>query len=141
MSVRVAPEIQMSPERWQRTDVLQRELAALRNDHERRQRDVGRVWWDGVKRLFVLTDEHVLLLSHMRFELVEGTDLACIAADGKRPFGNGDWVKDIIEILGWTPEYDADGLTGSVIERAQRIMAELPLALNQIVRERSGRTA
>lgn len=90
-------------------------------------------WEDDVKAKFLLRREHVVLLKRMQFRLVEGTDVASVAASGKYPFGNSDWVKDIFEELGWQAEYDEDGLKAACVHRAQRIMAELPLALDHLL--------
>lgn len=92
-------------------------------------------YFDRIEKNFKLRAEHVTLLKKCRWELTEGTDWSSIAASGKYPFGGGDWVDDVFDILGWVKEYDAEGLTDACRERAADIMAELPHALKVILKD------
>lgn len=138
MAVKVSP----NPARHPKIAELNKELRAL-NDQSRKLNDAiydianrhARAWWDQVTREFVLTSDHVNLLKHMRFALIEDTDLVSVGADGKLPFGNGDWVDDVYDILGWTATFDREGMDEASIDRALRIVAELPLALNAIIKQ------
>jgi phosphoserine phosphatase len=48
-------------------------------------------------RTFILTDEHVTLLRHLNVDSV--VDRAP-QIDSRRPYGNGDYIKDMAELLG-----------------------------------------
>lgn len=129
----VTPKRPMDKALRERIADVHREQEQLRRQVETQDAEYARAWRESVEREFRLSPDHVRLLKAMEFNLVEGTDIASIAASGKRPFGNGDWREDIFDILGWTKEYDAEGLTATCDQRACRIMAELPLALNLII--------
>jgi hypothetical protein len=135
MSVCVLPVLERDNGTFAEATKLRERLRQIQDHTESKERALQRTWINDVNASFVLTEDHVKLLRRMRFQIYEDTDLVSVGADGKRPFGNGDWVEDIYEILDWKPEYDADGFTAATVERAQRIMAQLPLALNQIVKD------
>jgi hypothetical protein len=50
----------------------------------------------GEPKTFILTDEHVILLRHLSVDDV--VDRAP-QIDTRRPYGNGDYIKDIAELL------------------------------------------
>lgn len=134
--------IRVVPDRPDNTSE-RRTINDLRNAYERATRDAASAdaewrtdWFQMVEREFVLRQDHLTLLKHMTFELTEGTDWSSVAASGKRPFGNSDWIEHLHRILGWELVMDDDdwGVSDESTERAQRIMAELPLALNAILK-------
>lgn len=133
MSVRVTPNPADAPGYWDRVKELQDELNALKAANDTAKRRVQKAWHQDVRDRFELSPDHIKLLKRMRFQLYEDTDLVSIGVDGKRPFGNSDWVGDIFDILGWEPTFDRNGMTDESEERALRIMAELPMALNAII--------
>lgn len=51
------------------------------------------------ERRFVLTEQHVRLLRRMRVSW-DGSEFGAPAIDPKRPYGNGDVLRDMSEILG-----------------------------------------
>lgn len=134
MGVHVTPVVEMGEEQREELRRLQGREDQIRQSVGDSQREIDRFWWASVRRNFVLTHEHVALLRRMRFQLVEDTDLVSVGADGKRPFGNGDWVADVFKILDWEPRYDSEGITRESCELAAHIVAELPLALMEILR-------
>lgn len=84
-------------------------------------------------RTFTVTDEHLKLLrsANVSWGDIE-TGAPCI--DGKRPYGNGDVVGDIAEILGWILVDTVEGpmMTKEQAERAGDLHRETETAL-QIV--------
>lgn len=68
----------------------------------------------------------------MEFETLDWGDLACIGVNGKRPFGNSYVGRDIANILGWKLDEDEE-LTDAQQKKADRLMEELPLALNLLI--------
>ena len=134
MSIRVTPIASANPSQWERVNALQNELQNIRDDGHHSEIKLQRAWWAAVKSEFRLSADHLKLLKRMEFTLSEGDCAHSVSADGNRPFGNGDWVEDIVEILGWTPVYDRSGdLDDGTYDRARRIMAELPFALNALI--------
>lgn len=89
---------------------------------------------DGSRERFTLTEEHVKLLRHanVSWHYMEW-GAPCI--DGKRPFGNGDHVRDMAEILEVPvveTDQDAKALLARDAERLRALYPELCTAL-QIV--------
>ena len=60
-------------------------------------------------------------------------DLVSIGVEGKRPFGNSSVYWDMARILGWKMEDDDP--SEKQCERLERLMKELPLAVNSIIRK------
>lgn len=85
------------------------------------------------KRLseIVPTHEHVKLLQHMHFEGIWFGDVVSIGVDGKRPFGNSNYRKDVARILEW--ELPNDDLSNEQEKHAEQLMEELPYALNILI--------
>ena len=87
----------------------------------------------GEPRTFILTEEHVILLRHLNVDDV--VDRAP-QIDTRRPYGSGDYIKDIAELLGvemietWDEEMvlrKADG------ERLERLHQSLGWALQVVL--------
>lgn len=108
---------------------------------EGRRMTAHKRYLETVEREFVLKPEHFALLREMTFQVVENMDVASIAASGKYPFGNSDWENDVFRILkpfGWEPTWGPEGHDDETIGRVMRIMAELPHALNAILKAVTG---
>jgi len=84
-----------------------------------------------IKKNFILKPSHIKLLKRMEFEGIFYGDLVSIGVGGKRPFGNSNTYGDIAEILGW--EKPNDDLGNEQQIEAERLMHELPLAVNEII--------
>lgn len=82
---------------------------------------------------FILKEEHKKLLKEMEFLGMWLGDTVSIGADGKRPFGNSFMYEDIVRILGW--EKPNDDLSNEQMEEARKLLEELPLALNEIIKK------
>ena len=85
-----------------------------------------------LRKNFRLKPDHIKLLKRMEFETLDWGDLACIGVNGKRPFGNSYVGRDIANILGWKLDEDEE-LTDAQQKKADRLMEELPLALNLLI--------
>ncbi|MDE2101306.1 MAG: hypothetical protein KGL39_28930 [Patescibacteria group bacterium] len=58
--------------------------------------------------VFIVAEDHLKLLRKMRFDW-NRSDFGAPAVDSKRPYGNGDVYRDIMEILGMKlPDQDDD---------------------------------
>jgi hypothetical protein len=98
------------------------------------EREVARRYAERLTAEFTLTREHILLLKRMRFEGLWCGDTVSIGVNGKRPFGNSDVHHDVATILGWELDHDAyDSVSTEQHDAAQRLLDELPLALNAII--------
>ena len=95
---------------------------------EEKERDS---YLQSIKENFTLKPEHIKLLQRMEFEGIFYGDLVSIGVGGKRPFGNSNTYGDIAEILGW--EKPNDDLGNEQQIEAERLMHELPLAVNEII--------
>lgn len=127
-------------------DQLARQLTKALSDSESSVRSFGRELRDHLAQLrgrqrelygerYQLQPHHLKLLKAMDFTLVEGTDVASVAASGKYPFGNSDWVTDIFTIMNWDKPWEAfDGSPSDTDRiRAEELMVQLPMALNEIL--------
>ena len=85
-----------------------------------------------LRKNFRLKPDHIKLLKRMEFETLDWGDLACIGVNGKRPFGNSYVGRDIANILGWKLDEDEE-LTDAQQKKDDRLMEELPLALNLLI--------
>lgn len=52
---------------------------------------------------FVMTDDHVKMLSRLRVDWRDEAYLGAPAVDAKRPYGSGDVLRDIAKIVGIEP--------------------------------------
>ena len=94
---------------------------------------VSERWKIDLEKNLVVTEEHRELLRNMYFKTYrEGGDYVFIGVDGKRPFGDSSLYRCIAEILKW--ELPNDYLSNEQQERAERLIDELPFALNQILK-------
>tara|TARA_R110000868_G_scaffold13556_5_gene63073 strand:- start:514 stop:1020 length:507 start_codon:yes stop_codon:yes gene_type:complete len=76
------------------------------------------------------TSDHIKLLKSMEF--LGGWDgSVSIYAEGKRPFGNSGYMKDVARILGW--KLPNDDLSDEQYEQANKLLEELPYALNNLL--------
>lgn len=76
------------------------------------------------------TSEHIKLLQAMEF-LGSWNGVVSLYAEGKRPFGNSDILKDVARILDW--KLPNDELSDEQVDRANMLLDELPYALNNII--------
>ena len=60
---------------------------------------------------FELTEDHVRLIRRFNIWWDDGAYEGSPAVDAKRPFGNGDWVSDVAEIIGLKKVEADDGET------------------------------
>tara|TARA_R110000868_G_C10972986_1_gene771103 strand:+ start:7287 stop:7697 length:411 start_codon:yes stop_codon:yes gene_type:complete len=80
-----------------------------------------------------VSEDCIKLLKEMEFRGLWCGDTVSIGVDGKRPFGNSSATQDVGEILGWEgiEEY---GLSGQQEKKAWELMRQLPMAVNQIIK-------
>ena len=82
-----------------------------------------------------LSNDHLKLISAMQFEGMWHGDVVSIGVDGKRPFGSSnDLTSNVAEILGWYDDDDDYEPSDEVCDRVARILDELPLAVNEVMR-------
>lgn len=104
----------------------------LRNQKEEEEKAIE----TKVKEDFVkngVSEDCIKLLKEMEFRGLWRGDAVSIGVDGKRPFGNSFPEKDVAEILGWK-ETEEDGLLEQQGEKAWELMKQLPIAINQIIK-------
>ncbi len=85
---------------------------------------------------FTLTEEHIKLLQELYFEWYEDFENPGIAINFKRPFGNGDMITDILEILGKEAKecpYCGERLDEELEERCETLYKETLTALKVIL--------
>ena len=112
--------------------LLEGEIAAISGTVRDLKRKKQEKMSQDIKHKFKLSSEHIKLLKHMEFVFYEnGGDAVIIGVDGKRPFGNSNVHKDIAKILEWV--LPNDDLSNKQYDKAERLLRELPLALNQII--------
>lgn len=70
---------------------------------------------------FFLTEDHIALAQRMNVRYEDGIEFGAPAIDPKRPYGNGDVICDIAEILGIKQE----GFCGDDEEFSERQWKEL----------------
>ena len=58
---------------------------------------------------FLVTKYHLRLLPYMSFRFDDEVEWGSVAADPKRPYGNGDLYSDMVEILGFEVDRDNNG--------------------------------
>jgi TolA-binding protein len=109
----------------ERVEYIQSQIESLERERKRRYKEQ-------LEKNFKLTDEHIKLLQNMQFEGLWLGDAVSIGVDGKRPFGNSNCYRDIAEILGW--KLPNDTLSDEQQEKADRLLDELPLAVNHILK-------
>ena len=120
---------QLKQERMGLERQLQEVSCEIRRMEERKKRE-------GQERLvrnFRLKQDHIKLLKRMEFRYFGTGDLVSIGVEGKRPFGNSSVYWDMARILGWKMEDDDP--SEKQCERLERLMKELPLAVNSIIRK------
>jgi hypothetical protein len=91
----------------------------------------------GMPGIFIVTEQHIKLLHHLRIVWYRVDDLAygVPGANNVRPYGNSDVYKDIARILGISPEEktsadDAEAFYSAVqLQRMQHLHEEMGLAL------------
>lgn len=91
------------------------------------------------KETFVLLPEHAALAQRMYFEWSD-IEAGAPCVNPKRPYGNGDHLNDIAEIIGLVLFEDADGIKHmNKIQRAQceKLHREMETALEVILRSGS----
>ena len=88
-----------------------------------------------IRKNFRLKKDHIKLLKQMEFEGMWHADFVSIGASGKRPFGNSNILKDVARILEWKTE-DADELTLTQDSQARKLLDELHLAVNAIIKQK-----
>lgn len=79
------------------------------------------------RKTFLMSGDHLILLSAANVRW-GGIEWGAPAVDGKRPYGNGDLIGDICDLLEW----QEDPEDPEVRERAERLHRETEIAL-QIV--------
>jgi len=104
---------------------LQQKLSKIKQDEKDN-------YLGDIKKNFMLKSSHIKLLKRMEFEGIFYGDLVSIGVDGKRPFGNSHTYGDIAEILGW--KKPNDDLSDEQQIEAERLMHELPLAVNEVIK-------
>lgn len=83
-------------------------------------------------RTFILTGEHLALISRLHFEWAsEGAGWGIPQVNAKRPFGNGDVAADVIRILGWEIPPGKDDV---LRDRAFSMLKETVIALSIVCR-------
>lgn len=84
---------------------------------------------------FELTEEHIKLLRRMRAEWGYG-EAGAPAINPKRPYGNGDHIGDIADILGIEERYDpkTGEFRDDLYERLQKLHKETEHALAILLR-------
>ena len=110
-----------------------RELSNLENKLYELKRDEIDKYLKDIRENFVLKTEHIKLLQRMQFEGIFFGDIVSIGVQGKRPFGNSNTYKDIAEILEW--QLPNDNLSDEQQKKAERLMNELPIAINTLFRD------
>lgn len=108
-----------------------RDIAILMRTHREREE---RRQQERLVRNFRLKKDHIKLLKRMEFVYFGKGDLVSIGVEGKRPFGNSSVYRDMAQILGWKFDEEED-LTQRQCDRLERLMKELPLALNRILKK------
>lgn len=53
-----------------------------------------------------VTNDHIALMSHLRFDWDDECEWGAVSSDPKRPFGNSDVVGDVSEIVGRRVDLD-----------------------------------
>lgn len=80
------------------------------------------------RKQFTIKEEHLKLLRRLQIDEVD------FRIDQKRPFGNSDVYKDVVDILEWKVNYDENSQMGvEWVERVDKILKELCTALEIIV--------
>lgn len=78
---------------------------------------------------FLLTGAHLALLKRA-YVSWESTEFGAPAIDGKRPYGNSDVVRDILEITGWWDDrWDDEDIPETAVDYAMTLHAETGVAL------------
>lgn len=72
----------------------------------------------------------ILLLKRMEFKGIFYGDIVSIGVEGKRPFGNSNWNRDIAETLGW--EYE-DGLSDKQSLLVSALWEDIPEFINNLI--------
>jgi hypothetical protein len=86
---------------------------------------------------FELTEELLTLLSNSRVsDRLSESEWGAAEVDPKRPYGNGDLVEDICNLLGM-PFDDEDGPSGFDRNQALSLHAKTPIALQIVLSTRS----
>jgi len=86
------------------------------------------------KIYFDLTEDHVKLVRQFNIQLGSSYEgWPCV--DGKRPFGNGDWVNDVAAIIGIEKIETDDGFVWpkGTTDRCTKICGDLCQALQVIL--------
>lgn len=90
-------------------------------------------------KIFTLTEEHIKLISH--FNIGWGYDeWGAPQVDPKRPYGNGDYIKDMAEILGIKPDFEKDEeiyFSTETDERLETLHRELETALKIVLENKT----
>lgn len=93
--------------------------------------------WQTLQRYYEsggLKEDHKKLLSQMKWDLnLWRGDGVSLYVQGKRPFGNSAIEGDIIEILGWELESEADEIPMEMEERCWELFDELQFAVFDVL--------
>lgn len=90
-----------------------------------------------IRRTFVLTEQHLLLLSRA-YVTWQDCETGAPEINPKRPYGNSDVAGDVAEILGWeVPDEDDQDALDALEDRAMNIHRETQTALQVVLTARS----
>lgn len=95
--------------------------------------------WQTLQRYYNnggLNEDHKKLLKRLNWDLnFWRGDGVSLYVQGKRPFGNSSIEGDIIEILGWQIDPDADEIPTGLEEKCWELFDELQFAIVDVLRE------
>lgn len=103
---------------------------------------VKELWEYKARETFEVTEEHLKLLSEAEWEFDDSMYEGAPGINLKRPYGNGDVVRDICEAIGEKPFKSYEGeehWSKKQYEKAMRLHHELPVVLSIICQTRQVR--
>jgi hypothetical protein len=85
-----------------------------------------------MKITFTMKEEHLKLLRAMNVDW-DSSEFGAPGIDPKRPYGNGDAIRDIANILGVELQYDAEGVISAQQNYLHRLHLDTGIALQVVL--------